>query len=259
MFCVDDASVTWAGAPRVDFDPVLPTSLAAAPVPGWIHYLPLLTTALAAGFVVELVRRRSRRAGGTHLSWWAFGVFCYGLGTALESAVTLAGNTVWLNKAWYVAGAVLGGYPLAQGSVYLLASRPTARALTWISLPVVLVVATLVLLSPVHLAALEPHRPTGAILQWSWVRACTPLVNGYAAVFLIGGAIYSAVRDARTGRRGRTAGNIWIAVGALLPGIGGGMAKAGVVEALYVGELVGLVFIWIGHRLCVGTERAGAR
>ena len=42
-----------------------------------------------------------------------------------------------------------------------------------------------------------------------------------------------------------------IAVGALLPGIGGGMAKAGMVEALYVGELVGLILIWLGYRFCV--------
>ena len=31
--------------------------------------------------------------------------------------VTLFGNSPALNKAWYIAGALLGGYPLAQGSV----------------------------------------------------------------------------------------------------------------------------------------------
>jgi sulfite exporter TauE/SafE len=44
-------------------------------------------------------------------------------------------------------------------------------------------------------------------------------------------------------------GNILIAVGAILPGIGGGFARAGVVEVLYVGELLGLILIWMGFRV----------
>lgn len=50
--------------------------------------------------------------------------------------------------------------------------------------------------------------------------------------------------------RRRAYGTALIAAGALLPGIGGGMAKAGVVEALYIGELFGLVLIWWGYELC---------
>ncbi len=34
------------------------------------------------------------------------------------------------------------------------------------------------------------------------------------------------------------------------------MAKAGIVEALYVGEFVGLLIIWAGFQVCV---KAGAR
>jgi hypothetical protein len=87
---------------------------------------------------------------------------------------------------------------------------------------------------------------------FAWIRACTPVINGYAAFFLIGGAVLSAVRFAR--RRAtlhRAIGNSLIAFGALLPGVGGGMAKAGIVEGLYVGEFVGLLFIWAGYSFCV--------
>ena len=56
------------------------------------------------------MRRYRFKGKSAHLLWWAGGVFCYGVGTALEGAVTLFGNSVALNKAWYVAGAVLGGY-----------------------------------------------------------------------------------------------------------------------------------------------------
>ena len=225
--------------------------------PSAIHYLPILTTALAAVFTAVLVRRYRER-GGLHLLWWAIGVAAYGTGTALESAITLFGNTVALTKTWYVAGALFGGYPLAQGSVYLHLRRRTAHWLTAITLPVLIGAAALVFLSPVVPGVLESHRPSGAILGWGWVRLITPFINLYAVIFLIGGAVLSAVRFAR-GRaaedRPRFLGNALIALGAILPGIGGGMAKAGVVEALYVGELVGLVLIWVGYFYCTTIAR----
>ena len=33
--------------------------------------------------------------------------------------------------------------------------------------------------------------------------------------------------------------------------IGGGMAKAGIVEALYLGEFFGIILIWVGYASCV--------
>ena len=78
-----------------------------------VHYLPLATTVVATVFLADLVRRYCTKGKGVHLLWWAGGVATYGMGTALESVITLAGNTVLLNKSWYVMGALLGGrdYP----------------------------------------------------------------------------------------------------------------------------------------------------
>lgn len=215
-----------------------------------VHYLPILTTVLSALFAASLFKRwRAKRSA--HLLWWAIGITTYGLGTALESAITLGGNSVVLTKAWYIAGALLGGYPLAQGSLYLSWPRRLANTLTVLSLTFVAVAAVLVVLSPVVPGALEPHRPSGAILAWRWVRLLTPLINAYAVFFLIGGAIVSAWRHYHDrGHPYRAAGNALIALGAMLPGIGGAFAKAGVVEALYVGECIGLMIIWSGDRVC---------
>ena len=100
-------------------------------------------------------------------------------------------------------------------------------------------------------AALEPARPSGAVLGWTWVRLLTPFINLYAVFFLIGGAIRSAWRNYREqGRYYRAAGTALIALGAILPGIGGSFAKAGMVEVLYVGECLGLMIIWAGDRVC---------
>jgi hypothetical protein len=215
-----------------------------------IHYLPILTTLLSAAFAFSLFSRWQLKHS-PHLGWWAFGITTYGLGTALESAITLSGNTIFLTKAWYIAGALLGGYPLAQGSLWLSWPRPTARVLTIISLTFVVVASILVVMSPVDLTAFESHRPSGAILEWRWVRLLTPFINLYAVFFLIGGAAVSAWRHYRyRGHLYRAWGNALIALGALLPGIGGAYAKAGVVEALYVGECVGLMVIWLGDRVC---------
>ena len=50
-------------------------------------------------------------------------------------------------------------------------------------------------------------------------------------------------------------GDDWlIAIGALLPGIGGAFTRAGYVEVLYVGELIGLILIFRGYRLIAGDR-----
>lgn len=215
-----------------------------------IHYVPILTTILSAAFAASLYRRWLVRRS-PHLWWWAFGIATYGLGTAIESAITLFGNSVLLTKAWYIAGALLGGYPLAQGSLWLAWSRRVARPLTTVSLTFVIAASILVVLSPVNMAAFDPTRPAGALLAWGWVRLLTPFINLYAVYFLIGGAALSAWRHYKyRGHLYRAWGNALIATGALLPGIGGSFAKAGVVEALYVGEFVGLILIWTGDRVC---------
>jgi hypothetical protein len=216
-----------------------------------IHYIPIITTLISLAFTGVLLQRYRQRGYGAHLLWWAAGAVTYGLGTALEASITLLGNSVALNKVWYIAGALLGGYPLAQGTVYMLLPRRRANILTACTAPLIVVLSLLVVLSPVRLEALDAARPSGAILEWQWIRAFTPLVNGYAAVMLIGLAIRSAIRFMRRRRTYyRMVGNWFIAIGAILPGIGGGMAKAGIVEGLYIGEFVGIILIWVGYRYC---------
>jgi hypothetical protein len=216
-----------------------------------VHYLPILTTLFSAFFLYDIGGRFLKK-GGRHLLWWSIGVFTYGLGTLLESAVTLLGNTPFLNKSWYVAGAILGGYPLAQGSVYLHLRKKSADTLTFTTVPFLIFAAFCVFLSPTNMAELQDFRPGGAAIGWQWVRLLTPFINIYAAIFLIGTAAWSAVKFFRIpSQRDRAIGNILISTGAILPGIGGGMAKAGVVEALYVGEFVGIILIWFGYRRCL--------
>lgn len=216
---------------------------------GPVHFIPIATTMMAIAFAIVIIRRYQERRSGPHLLWWAGGALAYGAGTFVESAVTLFGWNLVLFKSWYITGALLGGAPLAQGTVYLLLSRRTANVLTVILVTMILVASTAVILSPVNYALVEEHRLTGAVMGWSWARLFSPFINTYAFVFLVGGAALSAVRYARdAGMQHRFIGNALIAVGALLPGIGGMATRMGHTEVLYVMEFVGLSLIWWGYR-----------
>lgn len=227
--------------------------------PLFIHYLPVLTTILSVAFCFTLLNRYRTKKRGAHLLWWAGGVFCYGLGTAIESTITLHGNTILLTKLWFIAGALLGGYPLAQGTVYLLLRRKTANWLSAVTVPLIIAGSICVILSPVDPSTLDAVRPSGHILQWTWIGLVFAMtINVYAVIFLVGGAILSSIRFGRhTATRHRAIGNAFIAFGALLPAIGGSMVRAvGLVEALYIGEFLGLIMIWIGYAYCVRRRTA---
>jgi hypothetical protein len=213
-----------------------------------VHYIPILTSIVALVFAPVLYRRWRTR-GGTHLAWWAAGVLLYGVGTITEATTTLFGWSEPVFRAWYISGALLGGAPLAQGTVYLLLRRRTAHILSGLLVTVVAIAATFVLLTPIDYARVEAYRLTGAVMEWTWVRGFSPFINLYAATFLIGGAIVSALRfRGDAARRNKYIGNIYIAIGALLPGIGGTFTRFGHTEVLYVTELIGLLLIYVGFR-----------
>ncbi len=217
-----------------------------------VHYVPIVTTILAVPFALEIFKRYRAHPERLHLLWWALGIATYGVGTFTEAATTLVGWNEPTFRAWYISGALLGGAPLAQGTVYLLLGRRTAHVLTALLIGYVIVASVFVMLSPIDYAQVEGHRLTGRVFEWQWVRAFSPIVNLYAVVFLIGGAILSALRySADPATRHRVYANVLIATGAILPGIGGTATRMGYVEVLYVTELVGLLLTWMGYRMSV--------
>jgi hypothetical protein len=220
--------------------------------PSFVHYIPIVTTILCVIFSREIYLRYRQHPDRLHLLWWAIGVATYGVGTFTEATTTLVGWNEPTFRAWYISGALLGGAPLAQGTVYLLLSRRTAHVLTGLLVAYVALASMFVVLSPIDYSLVEGHRLTGRVMTWTWVRMFSPIVNLYAVIFLIGGAILSAVRYSRTPEtRHRVYANALIAAGAILPGIGGTATRMGYVEVLYVTELVGLLLTWQGYRLSV--------
>ncbi len=217
-------------------------------MPQLVHYIPLLTTLLTIPFAVILYRHWRRKPGALYLAWWTLGIVTFGVGTFTESLTTLLGWHEWIFRSWYISGALMGGAPLAQGTIYLLFPKKKAHRLTAMLVAFISLAAVFVVLSPINEAFVESYRLSGRVLGWQWVRAFSPFINTYAVIFLVGGAAWSAWKYRREGAsRRRMWGNVFIAVGAILPGIGGSFTRAGYVEVLYVTELMGLLLIWLGY------------
>lgn len=215
------------------------------------HYLPIVTTLLSAIFCYEILSRYRNKPFARQLLWWGIGVGVYGIGTMVESATTLFGWHVVLFKMWYAFGALLGGAPLAIGTVYLLFGKKAGNISASALLAVVAVTSVFVILSPVRMELVEPNMLSSTVLEWQKIRIVSPFVNGIAFLILVGGAIYSAVRFyANPGARNLVYGNVLIALGATLPGIGGMGSRLGMTELLYTGELFGIILIWMGYRQC---------
>ena len=215
----------------------------------FIAYIPIATTIFCIYFFVVIYNHWRQKPDALYLLWWTLGVVFYGIGTLVESLHTLYGWSPFLFKAWYIAGAFLGGVPLAQGTIYLLMKRRTANILTVILVIVLVISGILVTLSPLDTSKVS-HLLSGDVLEWSFIRLITPFINIYAVIFLVGGAFYSALKyygDIQY--KGRFWGNILIAVGGILPGIGGTATKFGHTYVLYITELLGILLIFAGYQV----------
>ncbi len=215
-----------------------------------IDYIPILTTVVAIIFFRQIYNHYRAKPHAKYLLWWTIGVATYGLGTLSESINTLYGWSDMNTRLWYIVGALLGGWPLAQGTVYLLMKKKVADILTVIFLIFIAVASVSIFLTPIELPAEFDGRLTGKVFTWQWVRLFSPFINIYAFVFLFGGAIYSAFKYIKLGRdHPRFLGNVFISIGALLPGIGGSFTRMGYVEVLFVTELIGLLCIYYGYTI----------
>jgi len=199
-----------------------------------------------------LVFRRYLVRKGTHLLIWGIGLVFYGIGGFCEAYYGAFGWNPFVFRLWYLFGAILVAAWLGQGTVYLLANRKWANGLM-----VLLVLGSLYGLVRVLGAELDPSQMTTSVHTGSelsghaivtpGVRVLTPFFNLYGTVTLVGGAAWSAwIFWRKRILLHRTIGNILIAVGAMLPAFGGTFSRFGIPSALYLGELLGTVLMFVG-------------
>jgi hypothetical protein len=219
-----------------------------------VNFLPYLSTIVTFAFTAAVLNRYRQR-GGVHLLLWAIGLFLYGLGTLCEVILGLTFNAFAL-KLWYLTGAMLTAAWLGMGTVHLLIRRGNiAWILTWALAAVSLLALILVFAAPVTSTAYDVTRPVSEQYKEIFTRngliiLLTILLNIYGTITLVGGAIYSAYLFWRKKiLANRMYGNILIAAGALSPAMGGTFLRTGLVDFLYLSELVGAVLMFIGFFL----------
>jgi len=219
-----------------------------------MRYISILSTIVTFIFAVA-VFKRYRARGGTHLLLWGIGLVFYGLGT-LSEVVMIFGFSPLALRIWYLTGAMLTAAWLGQGTVHLLVRKPrVARTLTAILAVVSLIAAVLVLVAPINpatAAAFNSNQPISEqykeiLARNGIVVLLTILLNIYGTITLVGGALYSAFLFWRKRiLADRMIGNILIAAGALFPAMAGSFIKAGLVDWLYLSELIGVVLMYTG-------------
>jgi hypothetical protein len=218
-----------------------------------MHYLPIFSTVISFAFAIA-VFNRFRVRHGAHLLLWSIGLLLYGIGTLTEVISLFTFSPVAL-RLWYLSGAMLTAAWLGQGTINLLVRRRGIAPTLNIILAVVSVAAVvLVFLAPITSAAatFNTAEPLSAqykdILTRSGVMIIlTILLNTYGTFTLVGGAIYSAYIFWRKHVLfNRMIGNILIAVGAILPAIGGSFIKMGLPDYLYLSEFLGAILMYIG-------------
>ena len=111
------------------------------------------------------------------------GVVTFGLGTLSESLHALIGYNELNLRFWYIIGALLGGFPLAQGTVYLLFSKKFADRTTFFFVSYIIVAAIFVMLTPISIPENFDGRLTGKVFEWSWVRLFSPF-NKFICFFI---------------------------------------------------------------------------
>ncbi len=218
-----------------------------------MHYLPFLSTLVIFAFATAVFTRFLKRRG-PHLLFWTIGLLFFGIGTLSEVILAFTFSSLML-KLWYLSGAMLTAAWLGQGTLHLLVrKRSVAWTLTSVLTAVSLLAAILVLLAPLTPAAASYNVTMAISSQYKDILtrggltiALTILLNIYGTLTLVGGAIYSAVIFWRKRvMLNRMIGNVLIAAGALAPAMAGSFVKMGLVDALYLSELIGVVLMYVG-------------
>lgn len=207
--------------------------------------LPLASTIVSLVFAVTVLDQFLARRKPYQLVW-TIGLFMFFIGTGCEYWTGTRGLSKTVYQLWYLFGATLVAAYLGMGTLYLLTPPRVAHIIMTL-----LLAASIYATFNVFNVSLDPraiHYLSGRFMPQG-VRAMTPFFNTFGTVALVGGAIYSAlVYWRRRLMPHRVVSNVLIAVGALMPALGGTLMRFGIrsMTPFYALELLGIVLIFIG-------------
>lgn len=209
-----------------------------------ITVIPLVSSIISLIFALTILDQFFARRK-TYQLIWAIGLFMFFISTGSEFWTQAWGLNETVYRLWYLFGAIFVAAYLGMGTLYLLAPRRTARIILVILLVASLYAAFRVFTASIDLSTIQylsgEAMPRG-------IRLMTPFFNTFGTIALVGGAIYSAwVFWRRRFMPHRVISNVLIAVGAILPAVGGtSMRLGGALQLFYLLELLGVIIIFIG-------------
>lgn len=217
-----------------------------------MNVLPLFTTIVATAFTISLLKQYGERKK-FHQLLWSIALLFYAVSAFMEFLMNrdLLGPSVLAFKVYYVLAAPLVGM-LGSGVVYLLAKKRVADLFT--AIMVILSFALIItgLIEPLNQSLLVEafEGPLGeafhdAVHAYPMsVRRYAIVINIVGGLVLIGGALWSYLRDRRRSY------NIWIFMGGLMPMIGGSaLGFFHEPNLFFIFELAGTVLLYWGFIL----------
>lgn len=207
-------------------------------------YIPLASSIISLIFTLFVLDQYFARRK-PHQLVWTIGLFMYFISTGTEFWTGQWGMNITVYRLWYLFGAIGVAAYLGMGTVYLLGKRRLAHIIM-----VILVIASVYATIRIFTADIDiSNLPvlSGVAMPKS-IRMLTPIFNTFGTVALAGGALYSAwIFWRKRILLHRVIGNILIAVGAILPAVGGTHIRfGGDLTVFYVLELVGILLIFTG-------------
>ncbi|MGZ8735285.1 MAG: hypothetical protein ACXW1M_08865 [Acidimicrobiia bacterium] len=227
-----------------------------------VSALAFCATAVATLFAqATLVRyTRNRRP---HELVWTIALAMFALAAV---ALALGTSTGWDNgtfRVFYLFGAILNVPWLALGTVYLLAGETAGRRVQWGLVLITGLAAGVLLTAPMDPVAGSVAIPVGKAVFGGFPRVLAAIGSGVAAVVIIGGAIWSAIRYIRRrdepGMARLAAANGLIALGTIVLSSGGlAQGIVGHDEAFTLSLALGISVIYAGFLVSVSTARSPA-
>jgi len=223
--------------------------------------LAFIATAIAAVFA-QATSVRWSRSRAPHQGAWTVALAFFALASA---ALATGASTGWDRgtfRAFYLLGAIVNVPWLALGTVYLLMGRKVGNRVRAVLLVFTGMALGVMLAAPIHGTIAVNRIPVGKEHFGVLPRAMAGSASGIGAIVVFGGAVWSAVRFARSRRpgSGRMAGsNALIALGTLVLSSGGLLqGVVGSDESFAITLAVGIAVIYAGFVVASGTRRSAA-
>jgi hypothetical protein len=204
--------------------------MVAAKGHGWaLAVFPLLAAIIAAVFTAMLARRFVARRR-PHEGVWAIALAMYAVASFAMFLGVIGGWTEAQFKVYWLFGGILNVPYLFAGELYLLtANRAWAHAFLAALVVLSVVAAWAVWVANIHPGALSASLPLGKDVFGAGTTAHRlPQYYSIPAYFLLlGGLLWSGWKmRGRPELRSRTAGTVWIAIGATVVAVGSGIGAA---------------------------------